>query len=54
METNWIILALTIICVVALVIFLVIRNCKDKDEVIASLNAEDNLKIEIDRDKDIE
>jgi preprotein translocase subunit YajC len=54
METNWIILALILICAIALIIFLVIRNQKDKQEVIKSLNAQDDIEHETEPDKDIE
>lgn len=46
METNWIILALVLVFTVALIIFLIIRNEKDKDEVIKSFNAETDLENE--------
>ena len=54
METNWIIIALVFICAIALIIFLVIRNQKDKRNVIESLNAQDDIEHESDQDKDIE
>lgn len=39
METNWIILSLIFVCAIALILFLIIRNQKDKNDVISSLNA---------------
>jgi preprotein translocase subunit YajC len=54
METNWIILALVLVFAIVLIIFLVIRNAKDKDEVISSFNTETDLTNETDREKDDE
>lgn len=44
METNWIILALVLIAGIVLIVFLIIKNQKDKKDVIDSMNAEDDLK----------
>jgi uncharacterized membrane protein len=38
METNWIIIALVFVGVVALIIYLIVRNAKDKDDVTTFLN----------------
>jgi hypothetical protein len=38
MEINWIILAVILVCALALVLFLIIRNMKDKNNVMDSLN----------------
>jgi preprotein translocase subunit YajC len=54
METNWIVLILILICAIALLIFLVIRNQKDKQDVIESLNAQDDIEHETEQDKNIE
>jgi preprotein translocase subunit YajC len=54
MKTNWIILSLIFVCAIALIIFLLIRNQKDKQEVIKSLNAQDDIEHETEQDKDIE
>jgi preprotein translocase subunit YajC len=54
METNWIILALIFVCVIGLIIFLVIRNQKDKQDVIESLNAQDDLEHSCEEGKDPE
>lgn len=54
METNWIVIALVLICTIGIIIFLILRNQKDKKEVIDSLNAQDDLDCETDREKDSE
>jgi preprotein translocase subunit YajC len=38
MEINWIIFAVVLVCALALILFLIIRNMKDKKNVIDSLN----------------
>ena len=38
MEVNWIIIAIFFVCISALIIYLIIRNKKDKDEVVKFLN----------------
>ena len=52
METNWIILTLIFVCAIGLIFFLVKRNRKDKQDVIESLNAQDDLECDIEREKD--
>lgn len=42
METNWIILAIVLVAAIALIVYLIVRNQKDKEEVIKSFNAETN------------
>lgn len=54
METNWIILALIIVCAIGLILFLIIRNQKDKNDVISSLNAQEEMEEDSKREKDIE
>ena len=43
METNWIILAAVLVGALALIIYLIVRNKKDEEEVMKSFNAEDNI-----------
>ena len=38
MEINWIIFAVVLVCAIALILYLIIRNQKDKEEVIKFLN----------------
>ena len=38
MEIKWIIIAIVLICVVGLVIYLIVRNEKDKQDLIKELN----------------
>ena len=38
MEMNWIIIALVSVGVLALIIYLIVRNAKDKDDVTTFLN----------------
>ncbi|WP_298938895.1 hypothetical protein [uncultured Dysgonomonas sp.] len=54
METNWITLALIFICAIALIFFLIIRNQKDKNDVVSSLNAQEDLEDDAEREKDID
>ena len=54
METNWIILALILVCAVALILLLVVRDQKDKKEAITSLDKEENIEDESEREKEIE
>lgn len=41
MEIKWIIIAVVLGCVIALVLYLIIQNQKDKEEVIRFLNETD-------------
>lgn len=43
METNWIVIAPILFCVLALIVFLIIRNLKDKNNLIAALIAQEQL-----------
>jgi len=38
MEIKWVIIAVVLVCVVALVIYLIVRNEKDKDDMMKSFN----------------
>ena len=38
MEINWIILAAVLVCAIALILYLIKRNMKDKDDMMNSLN----------------
>jgi len=49
METNWIILAAVLVGAIALVIYLIVRNKKDEEEVMKSFNAEDDIENETER-----
>ena len=44
METNWIVIAVVFVCIIPLIAFLIIRNLKDKNELIAALIAQEQLK----------
>jgi len=52
METNWIILGIILVAAIALVVYLVIRNQKDKEEVIESYNDEASAEEESEESKD--
>jgi len=54
METNWMLIVLVLVCVIGLILFLILRNKKDKEEVVDSINARDDLDDDIDREKDSE
>ncbi|MEI6555438.1 MAG: hypothetical protein WCL70_07615 [Paludibacter sp.] len=38
METNWIILIIVLVCAVALILYLIKRNMKDKEDVVKFMN----------------
>jgi len=38
MEINWIILIIVLVCAVILIIYLIKRNMKDKEDVVSSMN----------------
>ena len=54
METNWIILAVVLICAIILIVLLILRNQKDKEEVVKSFNAENDIENESEKDRDFE
>jgi len=54
METNWMLITLVLVCAIGLILFLILRNKKDKEDVVDSINARDDLDDEIDREKDSE
>jgi len=54
METNWMFITLVLVCVIGLILFLILRNRKDKEDVVDSLNARDELNDDTDREKDSE
>jgi len=54
METNWMLITLVLVCVIGLILFLILRNRKDKEDVVDSINARDDLDDDIDREKDSE
>ncbi len=43
MQVNPVVLAIIAVVIVALVIFIIIRNKKDKDEFVKELNGEEDL-----------
>lgn len=45
MDANWVILAFIFIGAMALILFLILRNQKDKNEFISTLNAQENITI---------
>jgi preprotein translocase subunit YajC len=49
METNWIILSAILVAAIGLVVFLIVRNQKDKEEVIKSFNADDSTENETEK-----
>lgn len=44
METNWIVIAIVFVCIIPLIAFFIIRNLKDKNDLIAALIAQEQLK----------
>jgi len=47
-------ITLVLVCAIGLILFLILRNKKDKEDVVDSINARDDLDDEIDREKDSE
>ena len=59
METNWIILISVLVCAVALILYLIRRNMKDKDDIVKFMNeseieTEDNSKLKKKNDNSLE
>jgi len=54
MELNWIIITIVLILVVALIIFLIIRNVKDKKEYEKLLNSDTDIVNDTQPEKDEE
>jgi FtsZ-interacting cell division protein ZipA len=54
METNWIILAIVLVGAIALIVYLIVRNQKDKKDVIKSFNADTDTENKSERHKDEE
>jgi len=52
METNWIILTVVLVGAIALIVYLIIRNQKDKDDVMKSFNAETDTEDETEQFKE--
>ncbi|MBK7027739.1 MAG: hypothetical protein IPH45_00300 [Bacteroidales bacterium] len=52
METNWLIIVLVLVLIIALVVYAVIRNQKDKKELMKSLNKQDDLANQKEKDND--
>jgi hypothetical protein len=54
METNVIIIALVLVFAIALIVFLIVRNQKDKEDLISSINAQEDSKEVSEGEKDID
>jgi len=54
MDTNWIIIAIVLVCAIVLIIFIIRRNHRDQKDVIHSLNMQEDIDNETEQDKDIE
>jgi len=54
METNWIILTIVLVCAVALIAYLIIKDQKDKKEVTKTLNDETDIESESESQKEKE
>jgi preprotein translocase subunit YajC len=54
MGTNWIILAIVLLAIIGFILFLILRNQKDKKEITTTLNADTELEDDYERDKDRE
>ena len=54
METNWFIIIPAIVFVIALIIFLIIRNQKDKKALMQNLIDEDNISMSKKPDNEVD
>jgi len=59
METNWIILIIVLVCAVALILYLIRRNMKDKEDVVKFMNdteieTKDNSKLKKENDNSLD
>jgi len=54
METNWIVIALIFVLAIALILFMIIRNQKDKNDVISNLNDQEDIKVDLEEKNNIE
>jgi preprotein translocase subunit YajC len=54
MKPNWIILAVVLVCTIALIVFLIIRNQKDKQDGVDFSNTETEIEDESEPNKDID
>jgi len=52
MEINWILVAIVSVCAIALIIYLIKQNKKDKKEVTKYFNAETKIINESEQDED--
>ncbi len=52
MEINWIIIVIVLVCVIALIFYLIKQNMKDKKNVIKYFNAETKINTESEQDED--
>jgi len=54
METNWFIVLPVIVAVTALIIFLIVRNQKDKKELVKTIIEEDQIPISREPDTEVD
>lgn len=54
METKWIILVVILVCALALIIYLIIQNLKDKKDVTEFLNDEHKVDDEKLKDEELD
>lgn len=52
MEINWIIIAIVLICAIALILYLIKKNQKDKKEVTKFFNTDTTIRKESELDED--
>lgn len=53
METNWAIITIVLIMGIALIILLVLKDQKEKRNLVKSINDESESKTELDRDSEM-
>lgn len=54
MEPNWLILILVLIAIIALIIFFIVRNQKDKKDFIGELIKDDEVSIQKEQDTEVD
>jgi uncharacterized membrane protein len=54
MEINWIIMAVVLVCVIALILYLIKKNQRDKKEVTKFFNTDTTIRKESELDEDEE
>jgi len=54
MGTNWIIILIVLLIVIGLILFLIRRDQKDKEDVTSTLETDTDIEDDLERHKDLE